>query len=75
MTTKNPYAGIEHVEYLSTDLGRSCSQCSKFLSADNFQENVNHLIEKHGYKLLHVGSESSHSDAGIWNATVAVLGL
>jgi len=36
---------------------------------------IQHYLD-HGYKLLHVGSETSHDDEGKpWHSTVAVVGL
>ncbi len=38
-------------------------------------ESINHYIEMHGYKLLHVGTETIHDDQGEpWHTTVSVLG-
>ena len=38
-------------------------------------DSINHFIEIHGYQLLHVGTQTSHSrEGGVSHATVAVLG-
>ena len=38
-------------------------------------DSINHFIEIHGYHLLHVGTQTSHSrEGGLSHATVAVLG-
>ncbi len=67
----------QQVTYLSTSVGKFCSHCSgELLGLDRFGESVNHLIEKHGYRLLHVGQETTRGDDGNgWHSTVAVLGL
>ena len=42
---------------------------------DNVAESINHLVQKHNFKLLHVGQESSlDSDGNPWQSTVAMLG-
>lgn len=60
---------------VSTNIGSKCTECDYWVDgSQKFDEGVNHYVQEHGYKLLHVGSESSHGDNGIWNSTVAVLG-
>jgi hypothetical protein len=42
---------------------------------DRFPESVNHYIEQHGYRLLHIGTETTDdSKANPWHCTIAVLG-
>lgn len=75
MTTQNIYEGIVHVVYISTNIGESCKHCSEWVGTDRFAESVNHYIEKHKYRLLHVGSEcDSDSEGKPCHHTVAVLG-
>jgi hypothetical protein len=38
-------------------------------------DGINHYIEQHGYRLLHLGEESGPAEDGkIWHYTVAILG-
>jgi len=62
--------------YLSTNIGKSCEICrASFIDYHDIAREINHYLD-HGYKLLHVGSETSHDDDGKpWHATVAVLKL
>jgi hypothetical protein len=73
----NLYEGVGHIVHLSTGTVRACHHCNDPIpyGGDDFAENVNHYIEKHGYRLLHIGVETSHdADGKPWNDTVAVLG-
>lgn len=75
MTSKNYYEGVQHVVYITTNVGTGCEHCSEQIGLDRLPESVNHYIGQHGYKLLHVGAETSHgSDGKPWHSTVAVLG-
>jgi len=75
MPSGNLYAGVKHVVQLSTNIGESCKHCSTQVGIDNFASGINHYIQQHDYKLLHVGSETSRDMEGkIYNSTVAVLG-
>ena len=41
----------------------------------DFEVKVNHYLQEHGYKLLHVGQETSNDmDGNPWQETVAILG-
>ena len=75
MTRQNICEGIGHVVHISTNIGTSCEHCSEWVGTDRFAALVNHYLEKHGYKLLHVGSESDLDAEGKpCYHTVAVLG-
>ena len=75
MTKQDCYEGIEHVVHISTNIGSCCEHCSERVGADRFAESVNHYIEKHGYRLLHMGSECDTASNGKpCHHTVAVLG-
>jgi hypothetical protein len=42
---------------------------------NDFDESVNHYLKEHGYKLLHVGQEtSSDGEGNLWQKTAAVIG-
>jgi hypothetical protein len=72
---KANYFGVGHVVYISTNIGKGCEHCSTPIRHDEFDRLVNHYIEQHGYKLLHVGAETSHDNEGKpWHSTVAVVG-
>ena len=79
MPASNYFSGVKHVVHISTNIGKSCEHCSAHIgaTADDHElgESINHYIETHGYKLLHVGTETSHDANGNpWHSTVAVLG-
>jgi len=75
MTTKNYYEGISHVVHVSNDDGNTCEHCDYSLGTDNIAKSINHYVETHQYKLLHVGQETSHDTNGNqFQLTVALLG-
>lgn len=75
MTTKNYYEGIKHVVHISTDFGTHCEHCSTSIGTEKFAESINHYIEQHGYRLLHVGTETIRdADGNPWHTSVASLG-
>ena len=71
---KKQSAEIKHVVRVSTDSGMICEYCRLSLSERKFAELVNHYIDKHKLKLLHVGTETRRDDEGKPSySTVAVL--
>lgn len=75
MSNQTAYTGINHVVHISTNIGTSCEHCSESIGLDRYAESINHYINKHGYKLLHVGQETLHADnGGLWHSSVAVVG-
>ena len=69
------YRGIKHVVYVSSNEGAACEHCSESVGLDRFAESINHYVEKHGYRILHVGTQTDRDDEGLlWHHTVAVLG-
>jgi hypothetical protein len=75
MSEENHYAGIDHVIKLSTNISTVCKECDRSIDPDDFPESVNHYIQKHGYKLLHIGAETcTNVDGKPWNSTIAILG-
>lgn len=75
MATQNYYEGVQHVVYVSTSIGTGCEHCRTQIGLERFAESINYYIEKHGYKLLHAGTETSHdADGKPWHSTVALLG-
>ena len=75
MLTPNYYSGVQHVVQISTNIGTGCEHCSTSIGLEEFAQSVNHYIEQHGYKLLHIGQETgTDMDGKPWHNTVAVLG-
>ena len=61
---------------LSTNIGRSCEHCGTMVGSNDdgdLSDSINHYISEHGYELLHVGTQTSRGDEGLWHHTVAVL--
>lgn len=70
-----PLARVTYVIHVSTNITTGCKHCIHQIGGEQFAELINHYITEHGYELLHVGSETSHGDGGLWHSTVAVLGI
>jgi hypothetical protein len=71
--SQNQYAGIQHTVHLSSDVDKGCDECHKFISG--FAEAINHYLQLHDYRLLHVGTETVRDDEGRpHHTTVAVVG-
>ncbi|PSV00599.1 hypothetical protein C9J27_05540 [Photobacterium kishitanii] len=43
---------------LSSDTGGPCPECCKFLSSGELPQNIDHLINEHGFKLKSIGQET-----------------
>jgi hypothetical protein len=75
MVSDNIYMDISHVVHISTDIEKSCEHCSFPLKSDKFAESINHYIEQHGYRLLHVGTETVRDyEEKLCHISVAILG-
>jgi len=74
MNTDNYYKDVTHVVSISTDIKINCEHCNTMVGGENFADSINHYIENHGYKILHIGTETSHKDENLWHDTVALLG-
>lgn len=75
MATQNYYKDVQHVVHISTNISQPCEHCQMQLGLDEFDAAINHYIDKHDYKLLHVGTETSHDmDGKPWHSTVALVG-
>jgi len=73
MQEKNLYSKMTHIVHAVTHMRKSCPHCRKIFN--DFDEDVNHYIKEHGYKLLHVGTETQNDNEGrLWQSTAAVLG-
>ena len=66
--------GIGSVVHLNTQNDMDCIHCDQVEHL--LDAAINHYIKAHGYRLLHVGQETSYDDdANPWYMTAAVLGL
>ena len=75
MSTQSYYEGINHVIHVSTNIGAGCEHCDISIGLEKFAASINHYIEQHGYKLLHVGAETTDDLSGHpWHGSDAVLG-
>lgn len=75
MAKESIYDGVATVVYISSNIMEGCKECGTTIDGGEFAESVDHYISKHGYKLLHVGTETSRSSEGSpWHSTIAVLG-
>ena len=63
---------------VASNSSRGCEHCGASLGhggGGSVSDDINHFIEEHGYRLLHVGTETSPDPEGHpWHATVAILG-
>ena len=72
---------VKHVIEITSDKAGPCVVCQRPPlqlepgSLVSVAERVNHYIEAHGYRLLHIGQQSSWDRNGQqWQSTVAMLG-
>lgn len=74
MTTENYYKNIKTIMHITPQRLQRCDPPCNILPKD-FSDAVNHFLNAHGFKLLHVGTQSSFSDTGeIVHDVIAVLG-
>ncbi len=68
--------GISHVVSVNSDENRGCEYCGDFrIGGNGFAASVNHYIEDHGYRLLHLGQQTDTDYQGRpFQMTVAILG-
>jgi hypothetical protein len=68
---------VKEVLEVSSNVIKSCPHCQSFSLGNppDVGERITHFIKQHGYKLLHVGQETTESmDGVLWQTTVAILG-
>ena len=70
MVPKNVYKEIKHVVQIDTHSETNCKHCSIKVGGTDLSLSINHYIETHGYKLLHIGQETGEA----LQMTVAYLG-
>lgn len=71
------YEGVTHVVQVTTIVEMSCEHCDAWTGgAERFAESVSHYIDGHGYRLLHVGTETGTNpdDGSAAPYTIAILG-
>jgi hypothetical protein len=75
--TESLYEGVERVIQINTNSGRSCPVCRAVtIGGDEFELGINHLLQEHGGRLLHVGTQSEGGDDGKpWHFPCAVVGF
>ncbi len=56
MNAENYYQGVKEILHLTPQSVSRCDQCDELYN--NFEENVNHYLDKHGYKLLYAGQQT-----------------
>jgi hypothetical protein len=68
---------IGRVVHISTSTVARCHFCEKVIGgSDNFESSTEHYMTQHGFRILHIGTETSRTPNGeLWHSTVAVLGL
>jgi len=68
---------VNSIVTINTNITTGCKHCQTQIGGpENFAESVNHYISEHGYKIIHIGSETTPSmDGSPWHTTVAVLGI
>lgn len=77
MPNENYYEGIQHVVQIRSEVTSGCKVCQTAISLDDFDARINHYIEQHGYKILHIGTQTEKSyefDGQLWHSVIAVLG-
>ncbi len=69
---------IRHTVQLSSDISGGCLHCNDAVGGAwdmLVTDNINHYITAHGYRLLQIGSQTSHGpDGKPWQSTVAIVG-
>ena len=74
MATETYYKGITETVSFTANTGHTCKICRKESlggDIDTFADSINHCINEHGFRLLHVGQETIEDNK---QTTVAVLG-
>jgi hypothetical protein len=66
---------VQHLVQLSSNEPGPCEECDDWHWSLDYSiiEHANHYISAHGYRVLHVGQETSRNDDGLWHSTVIVL--
>jgi len=75
MATNEAIDQMQHVVHISTGISTGCKHCRTPIGGDRFAEAINHYIQEHRYRLLHVGQQTEDGSEGPYQTTVAVLGV
>ena len=67
------YEGIDEVVEVSSDSSGPCKYCTEYNA--HFADTINHYIQVHGLKILHIGEEGSGGGDYPEFRTVAILGI
>ena len=70
---------VKRTTQVSSNISGACEHCGESVGYSprtlGISDSINHYIEAHGYRLLHVGTQTTHgSNEKPWHTTVAVLG-
>jgi hypothetical protein len=66
---------VKHTVEVSSNVATGCAHCDQLIDNGSVDDGINHYIQEHGYRLLHVGMQTSRDyDGNPWHSTVAVLG-
>lgn len=78
MASQKNLDDIKKIIHISTEHEPFCEFCKYQHNYEKLYDidfAVNHYIEKHGYKLLHLGSETNFDTEGnLLTSTVAIVG-
>lgn len=64
MTNESVRVGISHAVHISTNTATGCKHCRFSIDGKRFEESVNHYVEEHGYKVLHIVTETDRDFLG-----------
>jgi hypothetical protein len=70
---------VRRATEIASNISRRCDHCNEMvgggLGDGSVADSINHFITAHGYRLLHVGSQTNHGPNGEpWHNVVAVMG-
>jgi hypothetical protein len=74
---------IKHVIQITSGCQSGCEHCNDGIErngnlgvhGDYFVNAINHYVQKHNYKILHIGQYTdTEVDDGLWHGTTAILG-
>jgi hypothetical protein len=63
-------AAMKILGYFNQDSGGECKQCSRRYASDDQREAIAHFENDHHWECLYIGTESHHTDRGIFHCTV-----
>lgn len=74
MSESNLYDGITNTVQVLSDEVKMCEHCSESVGGEDVAKSINHYINDHGYKLIHVGQQTGVGQDGSFQMTTALLG-